>query len=61
MFKAIGYLTLFLFLAYTALFLTHYLPYMAEDYALQGYNIFGKEINRPKNATRRLEYLNQLV
>ena len=61
MFRAIGYLTLFLFLASGLHFLIHYLPYMVESYGPEEILLYGYEAETPKNATRKLEYLNKLV
>lgn len=49
------------FLWFTANFLSMYLPYLAEDIQTNEI-VFGRHpMLLPKNATRRLEYLNGLV
>ena len=61
MIRAIGYLTLAVFFAYGVLFMGNYLPYMLESYSLEDIIVGGKNYSLPKNTTRRLEYLDQLV
>ena len=58
MFRVIAYLTLIVCFGYGVLFMGKYLPYMIESYGPEQLVLYGNQVNLPKNATRRLEYLN---
>jgi hypothetical protein len=61
MFKAIAYLTLTLLIFYSLAFLAMYLPYIVESYSPTEIHFEGQELVIPKNATRKLQHLNELV
>lgn len=61
MFKFVAYFTLAVLACFTTAFLSKYLPYAAESFEPLNLLISQNRTITPKNTTRRLQYLNDLV
>lgn len=61
MFKIVAYCTLAVVAVFTTTFLAAYVPYAVESLEPTELIYEGQELFAPKNATRRLHYLDKLV
>lgn len=61
MIKIVAYLTLTVVACLTTAFMTKYLPYAFDSLSTYEISAKGLTIRTPKNSTRRLEYLDDLV